>query len=282
MKLARLSALSLLVIGSVTAALAGDSPAPLKATTLGRGSTVVLVHGLGGNRTDWLPTTKRLLANHRVVMVDLPGHGDSPTLPDPFSLEAAAAQLDAVLAQQNPDSTIVVGHQFGGIVALLAVSAHPERQRGLLLIDTPVKSPVPIPDQDKRYFVDFMDRSYDAFLAMMFKPLGRDTTQGKQIHAVASAVQPNTIKSYLREMLNMDGNKSLKALQTPLALVLTDRTFPKDRTWGAMSKQLGWEDSTRVTPQRIADAGFWVMKDQPDSLAACIDRFASEHITAKK
>lgn len=281
MKLARLSLLSLLALVSVTAVFAADPP-PLKTTTLGRGSTVVLVHGLGGNRTDWLPTTKRLLANHRVVMVDLPGHGDSPTLPDPFSLAAAAAQLDAVLAQQNPDSTVVVGHQFGGIVALLAASAHPERLRGLILIDTPLKSPVPIPDQDKRYFVDFMDRSYDTFLAMMFKPLGRDTTQGKQIHAGASAVQPNTIKSYLREMLNLDANKSVKALPVPLALLLTERAFPKDRTWGAMSKQLGWEDSTRVAPHRVADAGYWIMKDQPDSLARFIDTFMAERIAAKR
>ncbi len=281
MKLARLLVPSLFVVAFITSAFAADL-APLKATTLGKGSTVVLVHGLGGNRTDWLPTTKRLLANHRVVMVDLPGHGDSPTLPDPFSLEAAAAQLDALLAQQNPESTIVVGHQFGGIVALLAASAHPERMRGLILIDTPVKSPVPIADQDKRYFVSFMDNSYDTFLAMMFKQLGRDTTQGKLIHAGAAAVQPNTIKSYLREMLNMDGNNSLKALPTPLSLVLTERVYPKDRTWGAMSKQLGWEDSTRVTPHRMLDAGYWVMKDQPDSLASFIHAFAAERLAAKK
>ena len=280
MKLARLSLLSLLALVSVTAVFAADPP-PLKTTTLGRGSTVVLVHGLGGNRTDWLPTTKRLLANHRVVMVDLPGHGDSPTLPDPFSLAAAAAQLDAVLAQQNPESTIVVGHQFGGVVALLEASAHPERMRGLILIDTPVKSPVPIEDQEKRRFVAFMDNNYDAFLGMMFKRLGRDTTQGKQIHAGASTVQPNTIKSYLREMLNMDANKSLKALKVPLALILTERVSPKTETWGTAAKKLGWEDSTRVVPYRVADAGYWIMKDQPDSLAGFIDRFATEKIAKK-
>lgn len=281
MKRLRPSVLLLTAVVCAAAALAADLP-PLKTTTLGKGPTVVLVHGLGGSRTDWLPTTKRLLAGHRVVMVDLPGHGDSPALPDPFSLEAAAAELDAVLAEQNPDSTIVVGHQFGGIVALIEASAHPERMRGLILIDTPVKSPVPIPDQDKRRFVSFMDNSYDTFLALMFKPLGRDSTQGKLIHAGAATVPPNTIKSYLREMLNMDENKSLKALRVPLALLLTERSFPRDRTWGAMSKQLGWEDSTRVVPHRIADAGYWVMKDQPDSLAAFISEFQAAQLSAKR
>ena len=277
MKLARLVVLTLLAAAIVTAAFAAD-PAPLKTTTLGKGSTIMLVHGLGGNRTDWLPTTKRLLATHRVVMVDLPGHGDSQTLPDPFSLQAAAAQLDAVMAQQNPDSTRLVGHQFGGVVALMEASAHPERMRGLILIDTPVKSPVPLADQDKRYFVEFMDRSYDQFLGMMFKQLGRDTTQGKQIHAIAASVPPVTIKSYLREMLNLDGNKMLKELKVPLALVLTERVYPKNTTWGDAAKKLGWDDSTRVVPKRIADAGYWVMKDQPDSLAGVVEGFAKERV----
>ena len=98
----------------------------------------------------------------------------------------------------------------------------------------------------------------------------------------ASAVQPNTIKSYLREMLNLDANKSVKALPVPLELLLTERAFPKDRTWGAMSKQLGWEDSTRVAPHRVADAGYWIMKDQPDSLARFIDTFMAERIAAKR
>ena len=93
MKAVRLSLLSLLVLVSVTVVFAADPP-PLRTTTLGRGSTIVLVHGLGGNRTDWLPTTKRLLANHRVVkryLVDgaaarhalLKKHKNSPFNPNP-------------------------------------------------------------------------------------------------------------------------------------------------------------------------------------------------------
>lgn len=280
MKLVRTVVTVLLVALCVAVAFAADV-APLKTTTLGKGSTVVLVHGLGGNRTDWLPTAKRLLANHRVVLVDLPGHGDSPTLPDPFSLDAAAAQLDAVLAQQNPESTIVVGHQLGGVVALLEATAHPERMRGLILIDTPVKSPVAIEDQDKRRFVAFMDNSYDTFLGMMFKRVGRDTTQGKQIYASASTVQPNTIKSYFREILSMDANKSLKAVKVPLALILTETVGPVTDSWGVSAKKLGWEDSTRVVPYRIANAKYWVMKDQPDSLAGYIERFAGERVGRK-
>ena len=88
------------------AARAGD--AGLETLELGSGPTVVLVPGLGGTRMDWLPTVKRLRDQFHCVMVEIPGQGKSP-LPDPFSLPAAAEALDAVVAKQKADSTIVVG-----------------------------------------------------------------------------------------------------------------------------------------------------------------------------
>src|SRR5262245_42677407 len=100
-----------------SAPLAADTPArALSVTELGKGPAIVLIPGLGSQRMQWMPTARKLLSNYHVVMVDLPGHGDSP-MPDPFSFEAAAAQLDGVLAKQNPDSTIVVAHGAGGLIA---------------------------------------------------------------------------------------------------------------------------------------------------------------------
>src|SRR5947207_9316839 len=59
-------------------------PVQLKTTEMGHGPTIVFVHALGGSRSDWLPIARKLLGRYRVVLVDLPGHGESP-LPDPFS-----------------------------------------------------------------------------------------------------------------------------------------------------------------------------------------------------
>src|SRR5258706_14444441 len=95
-------------------AVADVAPVVLKTTEFGHGSTVVLLHGLGSGRMVWMPTAKKLLAAHRVVMVDLPGHGDSP-LPDPFSIDACAAALDPGLAKQPPASPVLGGHGFAGL-----------------------------------------------------------------------------------------------------------------------------------------------------------------------
>jgi pimeloyl-ACP methyl ester carboxylesterase len=106
----------------------GTGGAGLETLELGSGPTIVFVPSLGSARTDWLPTVKRLREHYRCVMVEIPGQGKSP-LPDPFSLPAAAEMLDALVAKQKADSTVIVGSGVGGLLALMSASAHPDHQR---------------------------------------------------------------------------------------------------------------------------------------------------------
>ena len=276
----RTIALAVTALSSLVAVLALADPVVLKTTELGHGPTVVFVPGLGASRNDWLPTARKLLGRYRVVLVDLPGNGDSP-LPDPFSFANVGEALDAVLAKQNPDSTIVVAHQMGGRAALAALAAHPGRAKGVVLIDVPVGTPVQIDDQQKKQFLDFMDQSYESVEKMMFSNLGRDTTQSQAIFTAVSQTPPATVKAYVREGFFTDGNKDAKALKVPSRLLITSRVWTKGTTPGAALKRLGWEDTTAAV-QRIPESAYWVMKDQPDTLAAIISEFATARIAAKK
>ena len=282
----RLTAVCLFAAAALAAALALVStlalaaPVALKTTELGRGPTIVFVHGLGASRSDWLPTARKLLGRYRVVLVDLPGHGDSP-LPDPFSFATVGDALDAVLAKQNPDSTIVVAHQIGGRAALAAFAAHPGRAKGLVLIDVPVGLPIAIDDQQKKQFLEFMDSNYEAVASRMFSNMGRDTTQSKAIYTMFTQTPPATVKAYVREGFFSDGNKDAKAAKVPEQLVVTSRVWKPGMTSGSVLKTMGWEDTT-ASAIRVADAAFWVMKDQPDTLAAIVSQFATARIAAKK
>lgn len=271
-----------LVLALLTATLAPlhAEPVALKTTELGRGPTVVFVHTMGLSRTDWLTSARKLLPNHRIVLVDLPGHGDSP-LPDPFTFATAGEALDAVLARQNPDSTVVVAHQMGGRVAMAALAANPARAKGLMLVDVPVGMAVQIDDQQKKMFLNYMDTNYDQVSRMMFGRMGRDTTQSQQLYAMMSATPAVTIKAYVRETFYSDGNKDAKALKVPVRMFATDGTWEKGATSGTLLKRLGWEDTT-LTVTRIADAGAWFMKDQPDSVAARVREFTAAMLAGAK
>ena len=277
----RLTAVCLFAAAVLAAAALGHAaPVALKTTELGRGPTIVFVHGLGATRNDWLPTARKLLGRYRVVLVDLPGHGESP-LPDPFSFVTVGDALDAVLAKQNPDSTIVVAHQIGGRAALAAFAAHPGRAKGLVLIDVPVGLPIAIDDQQKKQFLDFMEQNYEAVSTRMFSNMGRDTTQSKAIYTMFTQTPAATVKAYVREGFFSDGNRDAKAAKVAQQLVVTSRVWKPGMTSGAVLKTMGWEDTTAAAV-RIPDAAYWVMKDQPDSLAVIIANFATARIAAKR
>ncbi|MFD1048194.1 alpha/beta fold hydrolase, partial [Kibdelosporangium lantanae] len=74
----------------------------------GSGTPLVLLHGIGHRWQAWEPVLDRLALHHDVIAVDLPGFGLSPSLPEPYSVDAAttyAGQLAAhnAAAQHNVD-----------------------------------------------------------------------------------------------------------------------------------------------------------------------------------
>lgn len=79
---------------------------------------VVLVHGLGGDRHVWDPVLRGLTEEYDVVVVELPGFGDSPALSDEPTPGALAAAVGARLHGAGLHRFHLVGHGLGGWVAL--------------------------------------------------------------------------------------------------------------------------------------------------------------------
>lgn len=94
---------------------------------------VLLVHGQPGSGSDWGPVSVQLRSDHRVVAPDRPGYGASGV--PATTMEANAAQLAATIREAGGPAT-VVGHSYGGGVALLLAGRHPELVRGLVLAGT--------------------------------------------------------------------------------------------------------------------------------------------------
>jgi pimeloyl-ACP methyl ester carboxylesterase len=265
---------SLLVLAVAGVLAIGATPVPApKVTEFGSGPTIVFVHGLGGSAMQWMPTARKLMTQHHVVMVDLPGHGESP-MPDPFSIDQVAESLDQVLAKQNPPGAVVVGHGVGGLVGMTLLQRHPEHVRGLVLVDASARFSVPVPDQQQRLFLDFIDKNYDAFLKQMFTQLGRDSAQGVAILAQATQVPKSAMIAYFRALLNVDASGALKQPAAPVLSIASSRAWPENVTWAELARQRGYPDGAPIASRRIGDSGYWMMREQPDSLAAAISEFS--------
>lgn len=256
-------------------------PVVLKTTEFGRGTTIVLLHALGSGRMVWMPTARKLLTGHRVVMVDLPGHGES-ALPEPFSLEACAEALDQVLAKQKPDSTVLVAHGFGALVALYGVQAHPDRVKGLIVIDGSAKTAMPIPEQQQQFFLRLLDTNYDDVVKRMMMSQARDSAQGNELYSLAQTVPPASIKAYLKAAMNVDASSALKKMKPAFLFVGSGKRWPATKDWPTLAKEMGYDDAAAIASRRLAEGGPLIMKEQADSLAAVIRDFTAQAIAAKK
>jgi 3-oxoadipate enol-lactonase len=93
---------------------------------------VVLLHGQPGSGADWDQVTERLPAGVGVLALDRPGYGASPRPAGGFAAGARAvvAELDA----RGIDQAVLVGHSYGGGVALATAQLAPERVAALVLL----------------------------------------------------------------------------------------------------------------------------------------------------
>jgi len=95
---------------------------------------VVLIHGLPGTADDFARVTPLLsAAGLRTVALDRPGFGYSAGGYHP--LDTQLAVLDALLDRLGARRAVLVGHSYGGTLALAYAAAHPGRVRGLVLVD---------------------------------------------------------------------------------------------------------------------------------------------------
>lgn len=108
---------------------------PLHVETYGdpAGEPILAIHGITGFGARFQRLAGKL-PQRRWVCPDLRGHGRSPSTP-PWSTEDHVADLLAVLEAEGIDQADVVGHSFGGHLALHLAAAAPDQVRRLVLLD---------------------------------------------------------------------------------------------------------------------------------------------------
>lgn len=104
----------------------------------GSGFPLVLLHGFTADASSWQPFCPILGKHSRLLMVDLIGHGQSDSPPDPtkYEIEKAARDLMLLLAKMGIEKIDLFGYSMGGRVAITFAAMYPERVRKLVLEST--------------------------------------------------------------------------------------------------------------------------------------------------
>jgi pimeloyl-ACP methyl ester carboxylesterase len=96
---------------------------------------IVFVHGFGCAHSDWDAQVAHFSSRHRIVAVDLRGHGASAGTAAECSIERYGADVAEVMRALELSPAVLVGHSMGCRVVIEAASQAPERTAAVLLVD---------------------------------------------------------------------------------------------------------------------------------------------------
>ena len=102
----------------------------------GSGPPVVLLHGPGESCFWWMQVIPELLESFRVIVPDLPGHGESETEIDEPVEEQIMNWLDQLIYQTCSENPVLIGHVLGGAIAARFAIQYPDRFSELVLVDS--------------------------------------------------------------------------------------------------------------------------------------------------
>jgi pimeloyl-ACP methyl ester carboxylesterase len=235
---------------------------------------VVLVHGLGCDRSFMAPQFEALSGQHRVVAVDLRGHGRSSKPEQAYTITGFADDLRWVLDELAAERPVVVGHSMGGLVALELAARQPERLAGIVMLDSAVLPPPHVHTSVRAVIAALKTADYRAvgrsFFANAFFLPTDDEQRKEAIVAAMVATPQHVMASAFEGIFAWDGASAAERCTVPLLYI--GSTQPR----GDITR-LGELCSTVVQGQ-IVGSGHFLQLEVPDQVNAMIRRFLAIYV----
>ncbi len=239
------------------------------------GPVAVLVHGGAAHAGWWDHIGPLLTDDHRVIALDLTGHGDSDRRPT-YSLETWAAEALAVAKQESDERPAIFGHSMGGFVALTAAKVFGEQLKGVVAIDSPVRDM----SAEAKAWIEAAHSvpgtkvypSRDVILGR-FRTLPEDDSTQEYIRAHIAAGSIKEVEGgwtwkfdpniFLRSRMEPE---ELAEAPCKVALIRGERGMATLDITADVAERLGGDVPVTV----IRDAGHHIMLEQPIALLAAL------------
>ena len=182
----------------------------LNSQVSGTGMPVVLIHGFAENLCLWQGLVPSLAENYQVIALDLPGFGQSPALPPPFTLDQVAEKVHQHLQKiYHLNQYVVLGHSLGGYISLALAELFPQNIAGLGLINSTAYADSAEKKGLRDKTVAFINKNGPAFFLESFVPnLFAEGNRQKLANEIAMVLAMGknltaaTLTSYMQAMRN--------------------------------------------------------------------------------
>ncbi len=193
----------------------------------GRGApALVFVHGWCCDRTYWRQQIPHFAKSHKVVAIDLGGHGDSGLNRDDWTIEAFGQDVAAVVEALDLRPVILIGHSMGGPVNLVAARYLPGRVKGLIGVDTHHDIDAEYNEFDTNGFVAALKADFAGVAGNSVRGMfvaGADADLVEQVIADMSSASPDVGAGAMKAFLTFNRAKALENLNLPIRCINSDR-----------------------------------------------------------
>ena len=200
---------------------------PIYYEVQGKGEpALVFIHCWSCNRQLWDNQVAQFSKTHRVLTIDLPGHGESGMDRKTWSVESYGDDVKTVVTKLDLKRVVLIGSSMGGPIALEAARRMPDRVIGIVPVDTlhNVEAKLP-PDQIegvfKQLLADFKGNGANLMNQFFFSPSTPQAVKERVLADMASR-NPETAVAILRAVFAYDAAPALREIKVPIRAINAD------------------------------------------------------------
>lgn len=230
---------------------------------------LVFVHGWSCNRAFWREQVGAFAETHRVITLDLGGHGDSGRGRTEWRILDLAADVVAVADALALDRIVLVGHSMGGWVSLEAARRLRGRVVGIVGVDTLHDADFELPAERNAQLVAALREDYPSAVERMFSAMS--ATAGEELRAwivaEARAATPKVAVALMEDVPTLDFPAMFREAGVPIRAINAD-SFPTDIEGNRL-----YADFDATTIERVSH---FLQLERPEAINAQLRAYVDE------
>jgi len=233
---------------------------------------ILLVHGWTCDHTYFAPQAEHFSRSHRVISVDLRGHGESDKPEQDYTMAGYADDIAWLCGQLATGKPVIIGHSMGGVIAFEVAARHPDVPYAVVAVDSPICPPDAVreaiqPVIDGVKTPHFRQVSQDFVANALFISTDDEALKARVVEGMSSAPQ-HVMASAIYEIFAMDTEKSTAGVKVPALLLNAEGPG-----WPLAGVQRIRELCPQVMVGQTVGAGHFHQLVVPDQVNSMIDRF---------
>jgi pimeloyl-ACP methyl ester carboxylesterase len=235
----------------------------IRYVTTGKGNhTIVFVHCWSGHLGFWRDQVPALQDKARLVLLDLPGHGQSDKPETAYTMDFFAGAVLAVMRDAHVNKATLIGHSMGAPVICRVYKQAPEKVAALVSVDGALRRPPFSPEQSKQFLAPFHTPEYRTamtnMMATMFPSPGTEKLRDEVTADMLNTPQ-YVIAGAMEGMFAADQpDWDLKKVNVPVLAIHAPNPMWTD-DYKAYVRSL----SSKTDYRTIEGVGHWLMLEKP-------------------